>query len=127
MPFPPEQPYHPPPDDSGADWRTWLVRFEVFEKNGLKRGPGLTSAAFSSSQTEPTPSQFSWTGGGPISGTGSESWTYQVRIRAWRVWPAGLTTKQMPYAYVRVSVGQHYPQDFSVYDGGNYEVRLDRK
>lgn len=95
------------------------VRVEVYQKNGLKRGPGLTDASFAPfAWSRPEERQIAVTGGGPLGGS-----VYQLRMQRWvsQVWPNTTYT-----FHLKVMATRHYGQNFYVRDGDNFEVRLDR-
>ena len=106
--------YGPGYGPESPNWDKFSVSVLVYEKNGLKRGPGITSATFS--KDEPYIGEINVTGGGPL-GTP----LYQVRVRAWR--PPSLLHSRLP---LRVGAGRHYPEVHWVRDGDSFEVRLQR-
>ena len=100
---------------------TWVpssITVAVYEKNGLKRGPGLTDAYF-----KPFYSNMGWInsirGGGPLGGS-----LYQVNMTVWRT--DALLPGEVPSFQLRIGASKHYEQNFFVRNGDNFEVRLDR-
>lgn len=97
-----------------------MITVAVYEKNGLKRGPGLTSAYF-----RPYYTNQGWvnsvSGGGPLSG-GSN--VYVVNMTVWKT--DALYAYENPSFRLRIGAGRYYEQVFYVRNGDNFEVRLDR-
>jgi hypothetical protein len=108
-------------------WVTISASILVFEKNGLKRGPGLSNAYFElfpDVQDDPAMTFINWTGGAPLAGTSN---LYQVRIQSYRrdYFAPGGPGAGAP-CHLRVGASRHYSQNFYVYNGDSFEVRLDR-
>ena len=101
-------------------WVPSVITVAVYEKNGLKRGRGLTDAYF-----RPKYSNTGWinsvAGGGPISGG---SFVYVVNMTVWKT--DALYPHENPSFLLRIGAGRHYEQEFYVVTGDNFEVRLDR-
>jgi hypothetical protein len=97
---------------------TISVTVSVYERNGLKRGPGILSAAFRTAPPRwvPDESRFNVTGGGPL-GTP----LYQVQITFMR-----RVDDPDPRFNLEVWAGKHYPADYWVRNGQVFEARLDR-
>ena len=98
---------------------TISVTVSVYEKNGLKRGPGITSAAFRRAPPRPIPddtSSFNVTGGGPL-GTP----VYQVRITFMR----HVNDPDPPFN-LEAWAGRHYPETYWVRNGQVFEAWLQR-
>jgi hypothetical protein len=98
-------------------WRRPLT-VAVYEKNGLKRGPGLTDAYFKPFYSN-VGSINRVIGGGPLGDP-----LYRVDMTVWR--SDALLPGEVPSFRLRIGAGGHYEQDFYVRNGDNFEVRLDR-
>lgn len=96
------------------------ITVAVYEKNGLKRGPGLTDAYFTPFYSN-VGSVDRVIGGGPLGGGSS---LYQVDMTVWR--SDALLPGEVPSFRLRIGAGRHYEQNFYVRNGDNFEVRLDR-
>jgi hypothetical protein len=91
----------------------YTVWVAVYEKNGLKRGPGLLDAFFA--LTEPWVADIdSVSGGGPLGQP-----VYKVAISIHPRFEGSIFG-------LEVLAPRHYPQRFLVPDGQSFEVRLDR-
>ncbi len=107
-------------------WVTISLSILVFERNGLKQGPGLSNAYFSlfpDVQDDYRTTFFNWSGGAPLTGTSN---LYQVRIQTYR--SDYFTTGPGAGApiHIRVDASRHYGQNFFARNGDSFEVRLDR-
>src|SRR5262245_9998951 len=98
-------------------WVPSVITVSVYEKNGLKRGRGLTDA-----YCRPKDSNAGWVnsvaGGGPISGSSF----YAVNMTVWRT--DALYPHENPIFLLRIGAGRHYEQEVYVRTGDNFEVRL---
>ena len=100
---------------------TWVpssITVAVYEKNGLKRGPGLTDAYFNPFYSNMGQIN-SISGGGPLGDP-----LYRVNMTVWRT--DALPPGEVPSFRLRIGASRHYEQDFFVRNGDNFEVRLDR-
>jgi len=100
---------------------TWVpssITVAVFEKNGLKRGLGLTDAFFTPFYAN-MGSINRVIGGGPFGDP-----LFRVDMTVWRT--DALPPGEVPSFRLRIGAGRHYEQDFYVRNGDNFEVRLDR-
>jgi hypothetical protein len=98
---------------------TLSVTVSVYEKNGLKRGPGILNAVFRRAPPRFIPddtASFNVTGGGPL-GTP----VYQVHITFMR-----RADDPAPQFNLEVYAGSHYPETYWVRDGQVFEARLQR-
>jgi hypothetical protein len=97
------------------------VTVEVYEKNGLKRGPGLTDVWFTAFPGwQPGEKINVVSGGGPF---GSPIYVLDIEAFA----PANsLLPGVTHYFHLGVNASKHYSQNFFVLDGERFEVRLDR-
>jgi hypothetical protein len=96
------------------------VTVEVYEKNGLKRGPGLTDVWFTAFPGwQPGEKINVVSGGGPF---GSPVYVLDIQSFA----PSSLQPGDVHYFHLGVNASKHYPQNFFVRDGDRFEVRLDR-
>jgi len=98
---------------------TISVTVEVYGKNGLKRGPGILSAAFRRAPPRPVPddtSTINSTGGGPF-GTP----VYQVSIRFMRH-----VHDPDPQFNLEIWAGRYYAEEYWVRHGQVFEARLQR-
>lgn len=98
---------------------TLTVTVSVYERNGLKRGPGIGSAAFRTAPPRwvPDSNRFSWTGGGPLGAPP----IYQVTIQHMR-----RVDDPDPLFNLEVWAGRHYPASYWVRNGQVFEARLQR-
>lgn len=110
-------------------WVTISASILVFEKNGLKRGPGLSNAYFelwaSGEFGDDYRTTFiNWTGGAPLAGTSN---LYQVTVQSYRrdYYAPGGPGAGAP-CHLRVGATRHSTDNFYVYNGDSFEVRLDR-
>jgi hypothetical protein len=103
-------------------WVTFSVAVLVYEKNGLKRGPGITNATFRSyPPDQPYNSFISWTFRPPLGGYPAGTPIYQVDIQAWR-WEDRASD---PFN-LSVSAGGYYAEWYPVRNGQSFEARLQR-
>jgi hypothetical protein len=102
-------------------WATFSVAILVYEKNGLKRGPGLSSAVFRSyPPDQPYSSIINATFNPPLGGAPGTP-LYQVDIRAWR----SEAQANDPFN-LSVSAPGYYAAWYPVRNGERFEVRLQR-
>ena len=108
-------------------WQVISFTASVYEKSGLKAGPGITSATFSKPQwgaAVVTPHEPTFTVTRPSAPLGTPTPPiYEVVVRAWR------PTSESGAAYP-VQVGadsRYYPDVYWVRSGDRFEVRLQRR
>jgi hypothetical protein len=102
-------------------WVPFTVMVLVYEKNGLKRGPGITNATFRSyPPDQPYSSLITAILGPPLAGAPGAP-LYQVNIQAWR----RENEANNPFNLLVSSAG-HYGEWYEVRNGQSFEVRLQR-
>jgi len=102
-------------------WAPFSVMVLVYEKNGLKRGPGITNATFRSYPPDQPYSSIITAVLGPPLGGPPGTPLYQVDIRAWR----REDDVNNPFNLLVSSAG-HYAEWWPVRNGQSFEARLQR-
>jgi hypothetical protein len=92
------------------------VTVSVYEKRGLKAGPGITNAVFRTAAPRWVPDSNTFTVTG---GVGTP--VYQLRIDTMR-----RIEEADPPFNLEISAGGFHPQSFWVRNGERFEVRLQR-